>query len=89
MRRRVAYIFYILGLVLGIAALVGNGGSLAGTVYGIVAAVAVWWIACGFGVRLGVTPDEFASSVKRLLGFGVDYDVEQGTLQHLPAEDEG
>lgn len=84
MRRRVAYVFYILGLMLGLGALTANGGGFMGTLYGIVGAVAVWWIACGFGVRLGVTPDEFASSVKHLLGFGVDYELPKEPRRNRP-----
>lgn len=75
MQRRVAYVFYILGLIFALISLTSNGGGFSGMLFGIVGAVAVWWIACGFGVRLGVTPDEFATSVKRVLGFGVDYEV--------------
>lgn len=81
-----AYVFYILGLMLSLAALTGNGGGLMGALYGIIGAVAVWWIACGFGVRLGVTPDEFASSVKHLLGFGVDYETSKERSPEPPTQ---
>lgn len=86
MRRGVAYLFYILGLMLGLAAFTGNGGGFMGTLYGIVGAVAAWWIACGFGVRLGVTPDEFAASVKHLLGFGVHYGSSKEPSPEPPPE---
>lgn len=81
-----AHAFYILGLIFALTALTSNGGGLIGTLYGIVGAVAVWWIACGFGVRLGVTPDDFASSLKRLLGFGVDYDIAPERSAEAPTE---
>lgn len=71
MRRRVAYLFYIVGSVIAIGWIAEAG------VLGLIGAIAVWWIVAGFGVRLGVTPDDFASSVKRVLGFGVQYDVPQ------------
>lgn len=62
-------------------------GGFVGAAFGIVGAIAVWWVAAGFGVRLGVTPDDFAASAKKLLGFGVDYDVppEPTHLRH-PAD---
>lgn len=71
MNRRVAFLFYIVGSLIAIGWVV-DAGPL-----GLIGAIPVWWIAVGFGVRLGVTPDEFASSVKHLLGFGVEYDVPQ------------
>lgn len=78
MRRRVAYLFYIAGSLIGITSIVEGGGL------GVIGAIAVWWIAAGFGVRLGVTPDEFASSVKHLLGFGVEYDVPEESPDSPP-----
>lgn len=71
MNRRVAYLFYIAGSIIAIG-WIAEAGAL-----GLIGAIAIWWIAVGFGVRLGVTPDEFACSVKHLLGFDVDYDVPQ------------
>lgn len=86
MRRQLAYAFYLLGVIFALISLTSNAGGFAGTLFGIVGAVAVWWIACGFGVRLGVTPDEFATSVKTVLGFGVDYEVEREPSPQAPSE---
>ncbi|MDP9067985.1 MAG: hypothetical protein M3N53_06530 [Actinomycetota bacterium] len=80
MRRRVAYLFYIAGSFIAINAIAEGGG------FGLIGALAVWWIAVGFGVRLGVSPDEFASSVKRLLGFGVEYDISKDPSPEPRAE---
>ena len=76
MQRLVAHAVYLLALVVGMSAL-GSGISngVWPTMMALASAVVIWWIAVGFGVRLGVTPDAFVLSVKRVLGFDVEWDV--------------
>ncbi len=76
MQRVVAHFIYLFALVVGMGAL-GSGIShgLWPTMMAIATAVVIWWIAVGFGVRVGVTPDDFVTSLKRLLGFGVEWDT--------------
>ena len=74
----VAWLFYVVGAVLALKSAVAGlaAGNLYGSFAGIAFGIAVWWIAVGFGVRLGVTPDDFIASIKYALGFGAPFEVE-------------
>jgi hypothetical protein len=72
MRSAIAWVVYMLGLVLGLKVLVTGlvNGSLWDAFGGVAFAVGVWWIAAGIGTRLGETPDDFMASIAAVLGFG-------------------
>jgi hypothetical protein len=84
MQKAVAHGIYVVAILIAITSL-GSGASngLPGTALGAAGALAVWWIAVGFGVRMGYTPDDFLLSLKRFLGFDVEYD----STQEQPSED--
>ncbi len=86
MRRPVALLIYVLALIGALNGIVQgmSHGWFEGAI-GLVGALSLWWIATGFGVRLGVTPDDFAAWVKRLLGFGVEYDVPEAREPQVPS----
>ncbi|MGH2818393.1 MAG: hypothetical protein ACRDJS_08045 [Actinomycetota bacterium] len=72
MRSAIAWVVYMLGLVLGLKVLVTGlvSDGLWGAFGGVAFAVALWWIAAGIGVRLGETPENFMASIAAVLGFG-------------------
>jgi hypothetical protein len=71
-RSALAWVAYMLGLVLGLDVLVS--GLVAEGIWdalgGIAFAVGVWWIATGIGTRLGETPENFFASIGAVLGLG-------------------
>ena len=72
MRRMVAWTIYVLGGMLALRSIISgfaHDDFIAGF-YGLGFGIATWWFAVGFGVRLGVSPDDFVASVKYGLGFG-------------------
>jgi hypothetical protein len=71
-RSALAWVVYMLGLVLGLDVLVSGlvAEGLWNALGGIAFAVGVWWIAAGIGTRLGETPDDFMASIAAVLGFG-------------------
>jgi hypothetical protein len=83
MKRMVAWGIYMLGALLALRALIT--GFVEDSLYwgfaGVTFAVAIWWIAVGFGVRLGVTPDEFVASILSSLGFGRHYEEQPTSSQ--------
>jgi hypothetical protein len=72
MRRALAWVVYMLGLVLGLDVVVTGlaADGLWEGFGGIAAAVVLWWIVAGIGIRLGVTPQDFMASIVSALGFG-------------------
>jgi hypothetical protein len=72
MKSALAWVVYMLGLVLGLKVLVTGlvSGGLWSAFGGVAFAVALWWIAAGIGVRLGETPEGFMASIAAVLGFG-------------------
>jgi hypothetical protein len=70
-RRSIAFAAYVVGVVLIMKALVDGftGDGAVDWFVGVVYALAAWWIAAGIGIRLGVTPRQFAGSVGSALGF--------------------
>ena len=68
----VAWCIYVVGGVLALRYIVAGltGDGIYEWFAGVALGVAFWWIATGFGVRLGVTPNEFARSIAHALGFG-------------------
>jgi hypothetical protein len=71
MRSALAWVVYVLGLVLGLKILVtGLNGGLWDSFGGAAFAVGVWWVAAGIGTFLGETPDNFMASIAAVLGFG-------------------
>ena len=83
MKRKVAFAFYVVGAVLAVRTLVAglSAGDIGSWLFGIAFGLAIWWIAVGFGVRLGVDPDDFVASVKSILGFGRPFDTEEPTQE--------
>ena len=72
MRRALAWVVYMLGLVLGLDVLV-TGFAAEGILDafgGIAGAVVLWWITAGIGIRLGVPPQDFMESIASVVGFG-------------------
>jgi hypothetical protein len=72
MRSAIAWVVYMLGLVLGLDVLVSGlaADGLWDAFGGIAFAVGLWWVAAGIGTRLGETPDDFIASIAAVLGFG-------------------
>jgi hypothetical protein len=80
----VAWVFYVLGSILALRSVVAGLSGDRGVfdwVLGIAFGVAIWWIAVGFGVRLGMHPDEFIAAIKSVLGFGENFDSEEPTRE--------
>ena len=79
MNRKVAFAFYGLGAMLALRSFVtglANDHVLAWFT-GAALGLAIWWIAVGFGVRLGTEPSEFVAAIKSILGF--ETSSEKGT----------
>jgi hypothetical protein len=86
MKRMVAWIFYVLGGVVGLqSAIVGlASGNLLTGLMGIAYGIVAWWIAVGIGMRLGVTPDDFFASILSALGFGRRIEDEPKVTEDAP-----
>ena len=46
---------------------------------GVALAFAYWWIAAGIGLRIGIKPDAYVRTLRKMLGF--DHDPTNGPLQ--------
>jgi hypothetical protein len=85
----IAWVFYVLGGVVALqSAVVGlASGNLLTALMGIAYGIVAWWIAVGFGMRLGVTPDDFFASVASTLGFGRRIEREVDVTEEAPVPD--
>lgn len=79
MKRMLAWVIYVFGGVLALKSVVGGltQDSLLGWFTGIAYGIALWWVAVGFGLRLGVTPSDFVASIKSALGFDPPPEIEE------------
>ncbi|MGH2729897.1 MAG: hypothetical protein ACRDJI_04735 [Actinomycetota bacterium] len=66
MKRRLAFGIYFVGSLSALSVLVSGleAGLLAG-VGNVMYALAIWWITAGIGIRLGVVPAEFFTSLQK------------------------
>lgn len=77
--RCVAWFFYTFGMVVAVgvftngARLFVEAGNPIPAIMGLGLALAAWWLTVGIGVRLGMTPLQFARDVRKVLGFTKDW----------------
>ncbi len=84
MKRALAYVIYFLGIWVALRSLVLalSDGQVLAFLLGIAGALAAWWIAAGFGVRLRVSPDDLLMRIKYVLGGGIGYEMPVAEQSH-------